>query len=133
MTPSVRPLALAVCASIALLALTPPAFGASAVDQYQEGIPTAGGQQPTRHAVDRAGSTQSGTRIPAPARAQLERSKKGSAAAKAARITAPNGSGSGPSDAGGGLGLLLPLILVATLAAAVGVFVARRRARAAPG
>jgi hypothetical protein len=118
-----------------LLSSAPGAFAGSAVDQYTEGIPTAGGQEPSRDAVGNSGDGNSAP-IPSRTRAQLGKSKVGSAAEKTADLTAParHGSGlSGPSDAGGGLGFLLPLILVSALAVAVAIFIARRRADAAPG
>jgi hypothetical protein len=130
-----RAWAIAVVVVVGLLTLAPGAFAGSAVDQYTEGIPTAGGQEPSRDAV---GNPSSGNSAPisSQTRNQLGKSKEGSAAEKAADLTAParHGNGlSGPSDAGGGLGFLLPLILVAALAAAVAIFIARRRADAAPG
>ena len=127
-----RALGVAAFALTALLALAPTALAASAVDQYQEGFPTAGGQEPSRDAVGGSGGTRGTETIPPQTRAQLNKSKKGSAAEKAAKITAPSRPGSGPSDAGGGMGFLLPLILVAALAGAVAIFVARRRAGPPP-
>jgi hypothetical protein len=121
--------------SVALLVVAPSTFGASAVDQYSEGIPTAGGQKPTS---DAAGGSAGTATIPPTARARLDKSSKGSAAEKAAQLTAPTGphpTGSGDSDSGGegdGMGLLLPLILAATLALGIGIFIARRRLGATP-
>jgi hypothetical protein len=114
----------------ALLVIAPAAMATSAVDQYSEGIPTAGGQKPSHNAVRQEVNGKGNTAtIPPAAVAQLEKSKNGRAAAAAAKITAPSDSSPGGSPTNGsGLGLLLPLILAATLLAAIAVFLARRRA-----
>jgi hypothetical protein len=133
--PVIRVIAASV-ALVVMLVIVPSAMAASAVDQYSEGIPTAGGQKPSRDVVrsHESGGPGGTTTIPPATRAQLEKSKNGSAAVKAAKITAPSRTDLGRSDSssGGGLGLLLPLILVAALVAAVGIFFARRRAGPAP-
>jgi hypothetical protein len=132
LTATGRALGAIVIILVALLVAAPSTFAASAVDQYSEGIPTAGGQKPTSDAV--SGSPGTAT-IPPATREQLDKTPKGSAAEKAAKITAPTRSqpaGSDNSDTGDGLGLLLPLILAATLAAGIGIFVARRRLGATP-
>ena len=123
-----------------VLVTAPAALAASAVDQYSEGIPTPGGQKPSRDAVKSAGSTKLGSAgtatIPPPARAALKGSKAGVAAEKAAKITAPGrptSVASDPSSSGGGLGLFLPLMLAATLVAAIAIYLARRRAGATGG
>lgn len=116
-----------------VLAAAPSALAASAVDQYSEGIPTAGGQKPTRD----LGSGQAGTptTIPPQTQATLQRTERGAAADKAAKLTAPSRPSAGSSDTSdsNGLGLLLPLILAATLIAAVAIFVVRRRPGPTPG
>jgi hypothetical protein len=127
-----RGIGIAAVGLLSVLASAPAALAASAVDQYQEGFPTAGGQKPTKDAVGGDGGTAGTATIPPQTQAQLGKSKNGSAAEKAARITAPTGPSSGPSDAGGGLGFLLPLILAGALAGAVAIFVARRRAGPPP-
>jgi hypothetical protein len=130
---------------IALLASAPAALAGPAVDQYSEGIPTAGGHKSSQDAV--RGASQGGgggtsshgvggasygggaaSAISPGTRSKLDKSAKGTAAAKLAQITAPSRSSSGASDSGpGGMGLLLPVILVGTLLAALAVFLARRR------
>jgi hypothetical protein len=110
---------------VALLASTSSALATPAVDQYSEGIPTAGGQKSSRGAVGAAGTGAIST-IPPSTQAQLRKSKKGTAAARVAQITAPKPSDPGSAGAGG-LGLILPLILVSTLLAGLTTFVARRR------
>jgi hypothetical protein len=131
---------LAALALVLALAIAPSALAASAVDQYSEGIPTAGGQEPTHEAVTEGqGAAGGGTAaIPRHAQSELQRSKPGSAAEKAAELSAPSRSDSGSvslggSDAGDGVGLLLPVILVAALITAVAIFLARRRPGATPG
>jgi hypothetical protein len=121
----------AVIALVAIAVTAPVAMAGSAVDQYTEGIPTAGGQKPSVQAVGGGGGGTGTVKISPQTQAKLQKTKKGSAAEKAARITAPTASPSGPSDSGG-MGLLLPLILVAALATAVGLFLGRRRTGAAP-
>jgi hypothetical protein len=112
-------------ALVVALGVAPAALAAPAVDQYSEGIPTAGGQKPSQDAVGAGSGTAT---IPPRTQSELQRTQKGAATEKAAELTAPSRSGSGgSSDAGDGLGLLLPLILIATLIAGVGIFVARRR------
>jgi hypothetical protein len=132
---STRALGAGLIVLAALLVAAPSTLGASAVDQYSEGIPTAGGQKPTSAA---AGGNPGTATIPPTTRARLDKTSKGSAAEKAAKLTAPTGphpTGSGASDTGGdgdGMGLLLPLILAATLALGIGVFIARRRVGTTP-
>jgi hypothetical protein len=121
----------AAIALVAIVVFAPTAMGASAVDQYTEGIPTASGQKPSLNAVGGDGGGGGTAAISPQTQAKLQKTKKGSAADKAANITAPSASESGPSDSDG-MGLLLPLILVAALATAVGVFLGRRRTGAAP-
>jgi hypothetical protein len=123
----------------AFLVIAPGALAASAVDQYTEGIPTANGQKSTGGSVHDGGTPNSRATNGAVApigpqtRAELGKTKSGTAAAKAARLTAPslagpqNPTAPDSSDTGGGMGLLLPLILAATLATAVAIVVGRRR------
>jgi hypothetical protein len=123
----------------ALLASASASFATSAVDQYSEGIPTAGGQKPSHDAARdalrgggggrRTGGGGGSAAIPRTAAAQLGKSKQGSAAERAAKITAPDRSSPGGSTTNGrGMGLILPLILAAILAGAIALFIARRRA-----
>jgi hypothetical protein len=121
---------------VALLWTAPGALAVSALDQYQEGIPTAGGHEPSAD-TQGGGAVRGGrTSTISPAtRAQLEKIKKGSATAKLAQATAPSRSasdGSGESDGGSGLGLILPLILGATLLGSLAIFIAHRRRGATP-
>ena len=138
-------------AVVALLLAAPAAFAVSAVDQYSEAIPTAGGQKPTRDLGKGGGGSAAGQRgggttasqggggsvptatVPAQTRSQLERTKKGSAAAKAAKLTAPSAPSASSTNTSSGMGFLLPLILAASLAVAVAVFLARRRTGATGG
>jgi len=117
---------------LAVLAFVPTAFAASAVDQYSEGLPTAGGQKSTHDTVAQGGGT---ARIAPDTRAQLGKGRKGRAAERAAEISAPRRDDSvGPNTSGtdDGLGLLLPLILAATLVTGIGIFYARRRLGTTP-
>jgi hypothetical protein len=120
---------------VALLAGAPLALAASAVDQYSESIPAAGGQESSQHAAGGGGAgAGSATTIPPATQAQLEKSREGADAARVAQLTAPTAPGSassgggGETGGGGGLGLLFPLILAASLLAALGIVVARRGA-----
>jgi hypothetical protein len=131
-----------VCAALVLLILlgpVPAAFAQSAVDQYSEAIPTAGGQKSTHAAVTGGGGGTAGggtAQIPPKTSAQLHQTKTGDAAEKTARLTAPNkssSSNSGGSSSDSGMGLVLPLILAASLLGAIAIFIARRRAGAAAG
>jgi hypothetical protein len=111
---------------VVVLALAPAALAGSAVDQYTEGIPSAGGQKSSNQAVN-----QSGTATISPQTgAQLDKSRKGRAAERAANLTAPSHPGAVGSDSSGsgdGLGIFLPLILAATLVVGIGIFYTRRR------
>jgi cobalamin biosynthesis Mg chelatase CobN len=138
----------AAIALVALLLAAPAAFAVSAVDQYSESIPTAGGQKPTRDLGHGSGSAQGGgsaatqagggsagtATVPAQTRSQLQRTKNGLAAERAARLTAPTRPSASSTDtSSSGMGFLLPLILAASLAVAVAVFLARRRTGPAGG
>ena len=122
-------------ALVVVLCTATSALAASAVDQYQEAIPTAGGQKPTGDATTGAGAVQRGTATIAPGtRAKLDKTKNGAATARAAEITAPSQSNRGSGSSGDeGLGLILPLILAATLTGAVMIVLARRRHGQASG
>ena len=137
----------AAIALVALLLAAPAALAVSAVDQYSESIPTAGGQKPTRDLGHGGGSGQGGgsaptqagpgsagtATVPPQTRSQLQRTKNGLAAEKAARLTAPTRPSASSTDTSSGMGFLLPLILAASLAVAVAVFLARRRTGPAGG
>jgi hypothetical protein len=124
---------------IVLLIATSTAWAGSAVDQYSEQIPAAGGERPTQQASASEGSdTAEKSAISATTQAQMEKSKDGADAARVAKETGPVAPGIAGSDGGGGtggnggLGLILPLILVGSLLAAVAVLVVRRRQDATP-
>src|SRR4051812_782853 len=143
---------LAAISLVAVLMIAPAAFAVSAVDQYSEAIPTAGGQKATRdlgkdggggaanqsggesEASQNVGGSAPTATVPPQIRSQLEQSKKGAAAEKAAKLTAPSRPSASSTDTGSsGMGFLLPLILAASLAVAVAMFLARRRAGATGG
>ncbi len=101
----------------------------SAVDQYSESIPNAGGKRKS----DDKGGGGAPAAIPPQTQAQLEgQGADGNGAAKLAQVTGPGNSGDGDSGSDG-LGFILPLILIASLLAAVALYLARRRLGATSG
>jgi hypothetical protein len=115
-------IALIALAALPAAAVAAPLSGGSAVDQYTEGIPQAGGQRP---AAKPPANTKD--EIPPGAAAALQKEgKDGNAAANLARATAPSGGGSGGTGSDGGMGIFLPLILVATLLIGLAFFLRRR-------
>src|SRR5436190_20678068 len=81
-----------------VLVAVPSALAASAVDQYSEGIPTAGGQKSTHDLGNGGGGPAT---IPPRTQGALQGTKRGAAVEKAAKLTAPKRSDlSGGSQSG---------------------------------
>jgi hypothetical protein len=112
--------ALAGLCALAATAYAKPLPDSSAVDQYTEAVPAAGGQQASKGG---GGTLPGGT-----AEALASQGKDGAGAAAAAKLTAPEPGHPGGSETSG-MGIVLPLVLIAALLAAVAAFVARRRQR----
>jgi hypothetical protein len=104
--------ALAVLCALAAMAQAKPLPSNSAVDQYVEAIPSAGGNEPSPTAV---------------AASPVTPNTPDARAAKLAKVTAPASSPPSGESGTSGMGILLPLIIAAALLGAIALFVARRR------
>jgi len=101
--------------------------GNSGIDEYTEGVPSAGGEKPTSG----TGSGGGGASVVSPQTTEqlAKLGAEGAAAARAAEASSPDAP-AGLGEAGGGstgTGLLLPAILAMSLLAAVAFLILRRR------
>jgi hypothetical protein len=151
---------LVACLALAAALAAPAAAGAgqgSALDQYMESVPGAGGDNPSHDLPGQNGGGHGGASLPSSAQESLQQlGEAGQEAAALATATSPAGPAdqteksragelSGDGDNGpvaaitrlfdpapGGIGFLLPLTLVGTLVAAI-AFVMRRRMGSSDG
>jgi hypothetical protein len=129
----------------------------SAIDEYTENVPGAGGDRPSRGVDGGSGGESGSTLPPASSGALASEGADGAAAAALAQATAParepggstardrEGAGGGLPSVGDivawvgggsdsdGLGIVLPIILGSVLVAAVLFLLARRRGHREPG
>jgi hypothetical protein len=154
----------ATAALLALAAVPGPALAQdnSAIDEYTENVPGAGGDRPSRDVDGGTGGGSGSTLPPSSSEALASQGAAGAAAADLAQATAPareaGGSGGGADGStarersGGGvpsvgdvlaevgrgsdsdgLGIVLPIILGSVLVGALLFLLARRRRQGEPG